>query len=330
MTANIRVIKWNCTNHGLQRCSGYNLKIGYTRSPECTLSTDAIVAFTQNKNQVTFPLSSRNGTTFTYIPKSTSNPRLIVVVLDNKDNFKATSCEDLHLRQEQGNTTFIHSDAYFVGSAKYSFEIEIITVCSSTLCTGLLCNHCVTTTEQTSEPSSTTSLTTSTSTTSKLTTTLSTHTTTQRTPITVITHNNPVCGLKIAKSTSIKPVRSQEKDHGERKQSITGTRKKNEWDLNTNTPNRNIEGNQGLDTNADKSGRSDQSKKVENVSTIGTESIKQDKTVPLRRQYDVSKLEITPNKKSKGKKMKKKMKKIHTINKKTKVTTLWEIIMNTT
>lgn len=63
-----------------------------------------------------------------------------------------------------------------------------------------------------------------------------------------------------------------------------------------------IEGNQGLDINADKSGRSDQSKKVENVSTIGTESIKQDKTVPLRRRYDVSKLEITPNKKSKGKK----------------------------
>lgn len=43
-------------------------------------------------------------------------------MLDNRDNFKATSCEDLHLRQEQGNTTFIHSDAYFaLGSAKYRY-----------------------------------------------------------------------------------------------------------------------------------------------------------------------------------------------------------------
>lgn len=62
-----------------------------------------------------------------------------------------------------------------------------------------------------------------------------------------------------------------------------------------------IEGNQGLDINDYKSGRNDQSKKVENVT--GTESIKKDKTVPLRNQYGVSKLdESTTNKNSKGKK----------------------------
>lgn len=43
-------------------------------------------------------------------------------MLDNRDNFKATSCEDLHRRHEQGNTTLIHSDSYFViGSAKYRY-----------------------------------------------------------------------------------------------------------------------------------------------------------------------------------------------------------------
>lgn len=31
MTANVRVTKWNCTNHGIQVCADYNLKIGYTR-----------------------------------------------------------------------------------------------------------------------------------------------------------------------------------------------------------------------------------------------------------------------------------------------------------
>ncbi|CAC5382636.1 unnamed protein product [Mytilus coruscus] len=120
ITAHVRVTKWTCTNSVSPNCSGYKLKIGYAKVKGCTIFTDSIKTFTQNENEETFPLSSKNGTTFTFIPKNTSNERLIVVVVDDRDNFQATTCEDLHKRHEQGNKTFIHTDAYFaLGSAKY-------------------------------------------------------------------------------------------------------------------------------------------------------------------------------------------------------------------
>lgn len=62
----------------IKNCMFTLIRIFIYRSPKCVLSTESIFSFAQNRNQETFPLSSRNGTTFTYIPKSVCNKTLNV------------------------------------------------------------------------------------------------------------------------------------------------------------------------------------------------------------------------------------------------------------
>ncbi|CAG2194829.1 unnamed protein product [Mytilus edulis] len=71
---------------------------------------------------------------------------IMVVVMNN--NFKGftpvTTCESTKdkSRDENRNSTVIHTKSYFSESSSFSFDIEIKTVCQPSFCFGLRCEKC--------------------------------------------------------------------------------------------------------------------------------------------------------------------------------------------
>ncbi|XP_071181154.1 uncharacterized protein [Mytilus edulis] len=144
--AHIRVINATCHDnlHHTNDCSTFTLKIGYYRC----IADDKLIP--GNRFEYDFGRKYQFNTSakfiFTEGLDKTGFDYIMVVVMNN--NFKGftpvTTCESTKdkSRDENRNSTVIHTKSYFSESSSFSFDIEIKTVCQPSFCFGLRCEKC--------------------------------------------------------------------------------------------------------------------------------------------------------------------------------------------
>ncbi|CAC5425266.1 unnamed protein product [Mytilus coruscus] len=147
--AHVKVINATCyddmTNHN--NCSTFTLKIGYypTCAADDKLSPGNRFEYDYGSK---YEFNTSTHTIFTRgLEKTGAKYLMVVVMIVNMHNNRSfTSCGriDDNSQVENGNSTVVHTKSYYSGSSVYCFDIEIETVCDTSLCFGLKCDKCVT------------------------------------------------------------------------------------------------------------------------------------------------------------------------------------------